>query len=99
MFEILWLDSAINDLVRLKDFLSEINPLAASRSALLIKNATNQLRDFPFIGKPVEDLDDFYDLFIEFGAYGYHLRYRVFSEKIYIIHIKHTKELKFEFNL
>jgi hypothetical protein len=47
------------------------------------------------LGKPVEELEDFYDLFIEFGASGYHLRYKLFNEKIYIIHIKHSRELDF----
>jgi len=95
MFEIFWLDSAVNDLVRLKGFLSEINPLAANKAALIIKDATNKLQEFPLIGKSVEELEDFYDLFVEFGAHGYHLRYRVFHKKVYIIHIKHTKELGF----
>ena len=95
MFKILWLDSAVNDLVRLRAFIAEVNPNAASKAANAIKEATDNLQEFPLLGKPVEELEDFYDLFIEFGASGYHLRYKLFNEKIYIIHIKHSRELDF----
>lgn len=95
MFKILWLDSAINDLVRLRAFIAEVNPNAASKAANIIRDKTNNLQNFPLMGKPVEELEDFYDLFIEFGAGGYHLRYRFFNKKIYIIHIKHSRELDF----
>ena len=95
MLKIIWLDSAVNDLVRLRKFLSETNPKAANKAAKLIKNATTKLQEFPLVGRPVEDLEDFYDLFIEFGVSGYHLRYKVYLDRVYIIHIKHMKELSF----
>jgi toxin ParE1/3/4 len=95
MFKILWLDSAVNDLARLRAFIAEVNPNAASKAAKIIRGATDNLQEFPLIGKPVEELEDFYDLFIEFGSGGYHLRYKFFNEKIYIIHIKHSRELDF----
>lgn len=96
MYKIFWLESAINDLVRLRAFLLEASPTAAAKAALMIKTATNKLREFPLIGKPVEGLEDFYDIFIEFGAGGYHLRYKVLCEKVYIVHVKHTRELLFK---
>ncbi|PCJ25375.1 MAG: plasmid stabilization protein [Rickettsiales bacterium] len=96
MFKIFWLESAVDDLARLKAFLEKASPKAASIAAKLIKNATNKLQEFPLIGQDVEGLEDFYDIFIEFGASGYHLRYRVFNQKIYIIHIKHARELSFK---
>jgi toxin ParE1/3/4 len=95
MHKILWLESAVNDLVRLRAFLLEVSPSAAAKIALTITNATNKLQEFPLIGKPVEGLEDFYDIFIEFGAGGYHLRYKVSRAKVYIVYIKHTRELCF----
>lgn len=95
MFEIFWIDSAVSDLVRLKKFLAANNPRAAHKAVTLIKNSTGKLKEFPLIGEPVEGLKEFYDLFIEFGAAGYHVRYKVISQKVYIIHIKHTKELEY----
>lgn len=94
MIEIVWLESAIDDLVRLKSFLSA-HPTSANKIASLIKNHTNKLQTFPLVGKPSEDLEGFYDLFIEFGSSGYNLRYKFFNEKIYIIHVKHSKELAY----
>ena len=37
MLEIFWLDSALNDLVRLRAFLADVNPAAASNAAISIK--------------------------------------------------------------
>jgi plasmid stabilization system protein ParE len=95
MFEIIWLESAISDLTRLRLYLAEVNPHAAHRMARIIIDATVKLKEFPLVGRLVEDLEDFYDLFIEFGSSGYNLRYKLFNKKIYIIHIKHAKELGF----
>ena len=91
MFKILWLDSAVNDLARLRVFIAEVNPNAASKAANIIKGATDNLQEFPLIGRPVEELEDFYDLFIEFGASGYHLRYKLFNEKSAIVFISKSK--------
>jgi len=95
MLEIFWLDSALDDLVRLRSFLADVNPVAASKAAVAIITATNKLKEFPAIGKPVDELEGFYDLTIKFGSNGYNLRYRVLYEKIYIVHIKHSRELDF----
>jgi len=95
MIEILWLESAISDLARLRLFLAEVNPNAAGKMASLIKDQISILQKFPLIGKLAKDLEDFYDLFIEFGSSGYNLRYKFFNGKIYIIYIKHSKELEF----
>jgi plasmid stabilization system protein ParE len=92
--KILWLKSAIDDLIRLRKFLIKVNPRAARESALLIKRSVNKLKEFSFLGVPVEDLEDFYDLFVEYGAGGYYIRYRIFKDNIYIVYVKHSRELR-----
>jgi len=99
MYKIFWLNSAINDLTHIRDFLLEVNLSSAKKVTKLIKESTNKLQNFPFIGKPVEDLEDFYDLYIKHGAYDYHLRYKIYRKTIYIVHIKHMKELEFLLDL
>lgn len=96
MREIIWLDSAVNDVVRLKQFIAKENPDAAKKAAQAIKSATQQLIETPSIGKPVTDLPQYRDLFTRFGAGGYIIRYRIHMETIYISHIRHYREIDFK---
>jgi plasmid stabilization system protein ParE len=90
-----WLDSAIIDLQRLRDFILPFNQQAAQRAVRLIRTAVSPVVTNPRIGKPVEDLPDFHDIFIPFGASGYVLRYRIHGDTIFIIAVKHCKEAGF----
>ena len=96
MREIVWLDSAVNDAVRLRDFIAKENPSAAKKAAEAIKDTTQRLVESPSIGKPVKDLPQFRDLLIRFGAGGYVLRYRIHAETVYIVHIRHYRENDFK---
>lgn len=96
MRELVWLDRAVNDIVRLRQFIEPHNPNAAEKAAKTIKNAAKRLRAHPNIGKPIEDLPDYRDLGIRFGASGYIMRYRVFEKVIYVVHIRHYRESGFK---
>jgi len=89
MREIIWLESAVNDVVRLKEFIAKENVEAARKAAKAIKDAAQGLMEVPSRGKPVKDLPQYRDLFARFGAGGYVVRYRVYEETIYIVHIRH----------
>ena len=95
MIKVIWVESAVNDLVRLKEFIDINNPAAAKRAALAIRSATEELAEFPLLGKPVKDLLDYRDLFIKFGVSGYILRYKVSDEALYILYIRHAREIDF----
>ncbi len=95
MRELVWLESAVDDVAKLRAFITKENPDAAKRAAEAIKEATQRLIDFPTIGKPVKDLSPYRDLLIRFGASGYVLRYRMYLENIYIVHVRHYRELDF----
>ena len=92
-YTIFWSRSSIRDLQRVRDFLKNISPTAAKKAAEQINQYTQKLAMFPLAGKPVEMLEGYYDLFIPFAAGGYNLRYRVQKQSIYVIFIKHSKEL------
>ncbi|MCK4609297.1 MAG: type II toxin-antitoxin system RelE/ParE family toxin [Gammaproteobacteria bacterium] len=96
MQKVIWLDSAVNDIVRLRQFIVSNNPEAASKAAQIIKTAANKLAETPNIGKPVADLPDYRDLYIRFGAAGYIMRYRIYLDGVYIIHIRHYRESGFK---
>lgn len=90
-----WLESAILDLQRLRDFIQPHNMEAAQRAVRLIRTAVTHLASNPRIGKPVEDLPEYHDIFIPFGASGYVIRYRVQGDTAFIIAVKHGKEAGF----
>lgn len=92
-YTIFWSRSSIRDLQRVRDFLKNISPTAAKKAAEQINQYTQKLAIFPLAGKPVEMLEGYYDLFIPFAAGGYNLRYRVYKQSIYVMFIKHSKEL------
>jgi plasmid stabilization system protein ParE len=98
MQKIIWLDSAVNDLVRLRTFVAAKNPKAAIKIAKVLKKAVIKLEALPNTGKPVDDLPDYRDLPISFGAAGYMLRYRIYEGSVYIVHIKHYRERRFKIN-
>jgi plasmid stabilization system protein ParE len=93
---IVWLDSAVNDVVRLKGFIAKDNPNAAKQAADAIKENVQRLIELPSLGKPVEDLPQYHDLLIRFGVVGYVLRYRVHLDMIYVVHIRHYRENDFK---
>ncbi len=99
MREIIWLDSAVNDVVRLKDFIAKENPHAAKRAAQAIQEAAKRLMEAPSMGQPVKDIPEYRDLLTRFGVGGYVLRYRVHAKTIYIVHIRHYREADFNFKL
>lgn len=90
-----WLVPAILDLQRLREFLQQHNPQAAQRVVKIITAAVAPLVVNPRIGKPVEDLPDYYDIYLPFGASGYVLRYRIAGDTLFIIALKHCREAGF----
>ncbi len=65
MQKIIWLDSAVEDVVRLREFIADNNPTAAKKAAEIINKAASTLEKFPNTGKPVTDLSDYRDLYIK----------------------------------
>ena len=87
--KVVWLDSAVEDLVRLREFIQIHNPKAAAKAAKKLIDAAKQLEQCPDIGKPVDALPAYRDLGIRFGAGGYLLRYRKYEECVYVVHCRH----------
>ena len=90
-----WLPTALRDLQKLREFLRPHNPDAARKAAILIRKAVSTLEAHPGLGKEVEDLPGFYDLIIPFVSRGYVLRYRLYGETIFIVALRHAREVGF----
>ena len=95
MWKLVWLESAVKDVTRLRKVITKENPAAAKRAAEAIKEATKHLMETPSIGKPVNDLPQYRDLLSRFGASGYVIRYRVYLDTIYVVHVRHYRENNF----
>lgn len=96
MKKLIWLDSAVDDVVRLRSFIAKNNAVAAKNAAKAIQFATKYLIQNLSIGKPVSDLMSYRDLLTRFGVAGYVIRYRVYNDTIYIVHVRHYREDNFK---
>ena len=91
--EIIWLPGSIRDVDRLRNFIKSENPRAAQRAAKRIVEGVNILQENPEAGVPVENLIDYRDLMLTFGAGEYIIRYRRETvNRVVIVRVRHSKE-------
>lgn len=91
--EITWLPDASRDVARLRNFIKSENPRAAQRAAKRIVEGMNILQENSEAGVPVENLIDYRDLMLTFGAGEYIIRYRrETASRIVIVRVRHSKE-------
>ena len=82
---------AINDLIRLREFIAIKNPDTAQKVAKSIRKGISQLKTFPYLGVEVElapNPEMIRDLIIG----NYIARYLIHSKQIYILRVWHHKE-------
>jgi plasmid stabilization system protein ParE len=91
---VIWLPEALEDVVRLYDFLAERNPEAARRAAVAIKAQARHLEQSPDSGLPMND-GERRQVFLAFGAGAYVLRYRRNREDdVVIVRVWHSRETR-----
>ena len=95
MAKIIWLPEALDDIERMYDFLVEKNPAAARNAVLCIKAAAHQLRNFPEIGRRMDEDTDRREVFAAFGAGAYVIRYRLSAaSEVVVIRVWHSREFR-----
>jgi len=82
--------SATRDLIRLRAFIAEKDPQAASRVSRRLGRAIRQLCDHPALGKPLEELPEVRELV----AGDYIVRYTIDEETVTILRIWHGREAR-----
>lgn len=93
MPHIIYTPKALDDLIRLREFLQGKNPEAAKRAVAAIKLAIKNSAIYPDRFRPVLDLPNYREILIEFGASGYIARFRhEVGGDIQIVRIKHQLE-------
>lgn len=86
--------TAIRDLERLREFLRPKSPIAAKRAGEVIVKAVQVLGLQPQLGRPIEDMpDEFREWVIDFGDSGYVARYRIDSDAVTILAVRHQREV------
>jgi plasmid stabilization system protein ParE len=92
MPQIVWLPEATSDTRRLREFIEDKNPEAATRAGFAFLEGADFLSSYPEAGAPMNDGTNRRELFIKFGNGGYVLRYILDDDKIVIIRTWHSKE-------
>jgi toxin ParE1/3/4 len=82
--------SAVQDLIRLREFIAINNPQAASRFALRLQQAIGKLVLYPDIGHQVSELEGVRELV----AGNYVVRYLRGDEEIFVLRIWHGREYR-----
>jgi plasmid stabilization system protein ParE len=93
---VIWTLPALRDARRLRAFLAETNPQAASRAIATIRQRAKNLADFPQSGRAVPGVDlELRELLVSFGHGAYVLRYRNEGDAITILAVRHGRERDF----
>lgn len=94
MSRLIWSQPALLDVQRLYRFLPPKNLDAAKRAVKAIRPGVKLLGEQPGVGRPTEDMpDEFREWIIDFGDSGYLPRYRIGSDAVTILAVRHQKEL------
>ncbi len=82
---------ALDDLIRLKEFIEAKNPEAAQRISSELVDGISDLTEFPKMGFEVKDALD-PDIMRDIYINDYHIRYLALEQTIYVLRIWHQKE-------
>ncbi|MDD1421908.1 type II toxin-antitoxin system RelE/ParE family toxin [Dolichospermum sp. ST_sed1] len=83
-------ESAIQDLIRLREFIAVHNPKAAERISLRLRQAIAKIVLHPDIGRSVSEFENVRELV----AGDYVVRYLRLEDVIFILRIWHGKEFR-----
>ncbi|MBP6653430.1 MAG: type II toxin-antitoxin system RelE/ParE family toxin [Propionivibrio sp.] len=96
MSRLIWSRQALLDVQRLYRFLASKNIDAARRAVSAVRQGVSVLWHQSSIGRPIDDMpDEFREWVIDFGDSGYVARYRISSDGVTILAVRHQREVGF----
>ena len=96
MPRLIWSQPALLDVQRLYRFLAPKNVDAAKRAVKAIRQGSKVLGQQPAVGRPIEDMPtEFREWIIDFGDSGYVVRYRIDTDAVTILAVRHQSELDY----
>ena len=94
MSRLIWSPAALLDVQRLYRFLALKNIDAAKRAVTAMRQGVRVLGQQPGIGRPIDEMpDEFREWIIDFGDSGYVARYRLDSDVVTILAMRHQQEV------
>lgn len=81
---------AHDDLTRLAEWLEPMSPRAADSAADALARAIDSLGEMPGRGRPIGG--GLRELPVEFGRYGYVIRYRLTKNEVVVSRVRHARE-------
>lgn len=84
--EVIWSPTALREVVRIFDYLTDFNPRAAAEVFNALIEMGDGLANFPHRGRPVRNSD----LREVMTSYPYIIRYRVTRDAVRILRVRHT---------
>jgi len=88
-YNVTFTDDALNDLREIESYLKERDPTAAGTVIRQIKQSTNLLSFFPFLGVPARTRDV---RLLLVKHYRYVLPYKIIGNDIFIIGVLHPRQ-------
>ncbi len=85
-----WTSQALGDVARLRDFLADVNPRAASQVVRSLIAGAAKLRDNPRLGTPLRGYEPGEVRRIIVGSHE--LRYEVNNDEVLVLRVWHTRE-------
>ncbi|MDL2267989.1 type II toxin-antitoxin system RelE/ParE family toxin [Desulfovibrio sp. OttesenSCG-928-G15] len=93
-YVVYWTENASLGLEKVYHFLAEKSEDAAKAALMAIREKALLLEQFPNAGRPADDFEPEYrELLIPFGGAGYVLVYEVMGTSVYVLAIKHQREV------
>lgn len=94
MSRVIWSPAALLYVQRLYRFLAPQNIDAAKQAVKALRKGVKVLQLQSGIGRPIDDMpEEFREWIIDFGDSGYVARYRIDSEVVMILAVRHQKEV------
>lgn len=92
MSQIIWTQSATDDLNRHYDFIKLNNLDAAARAVKAIVTSAESLQENPRRGAIVDEVAGLRKLLVSFGKYGYIIHYVILEDDVIILRVYHGRE-------
>ena len=92
MPQIVWTESAVEDLNRYYEFLKINNADAATKAIQRIVSSAESLLKNPRRGTPIGESPGLRKILVSFSKYGYVIHYSLLEEDVVILRVYHGRE-------
>lgn len=85
-----WASKALDDIVRLYEFLELVNPMTAAKTVQSLSAAPDRIAENPRIGVRLDEFEEREVRRLLIGTYE--MRYELTYDEIFILRVWHTRE-------